>query len=435
LLQIPTKAHIPNAKHPGRYLAIYLAVISACNVAALVSFSQAVGLHIFCFWFVFLTIVLEAILIVTWARSTNTQLVTSLLYLIVLTIYTWALAIVLNNPPSAQGLDIGEAVKASVIVLLHGKDPYAATYNSTSLANVLVYDLPINPAWFHYVYFPFTTLLALPFVMVLGSAFRLHFVLFFALALSLVFLSRDIDKSFKQHAIIMFALSPLLITDVVFGYDDIIFLSFVIAAIVMLRKHKLLFSGILLGIACATKQTALLILPFLMAYVWRKNGITPSIKYSCYTLVTLGLFVVPFFLWNERAFINSTFFYLGSGGVFNYPVHGAGLAGLMLKSNILKSRWQPFPFIIPELAAYSAVCVIGINVLRKNPTIHIVVYTFGIAILAASLFSRSFQPDYFSLSINVLLLGLAFHTPTLLAPTNIHSSHIKPSIKAAGFYQ
>src|SRR5438128_877934 len=92
-------------------------------------------------------------------------------------------------------------------------------------------------------------------------------------------------------------------------------------------RRRFVTAAIIIGLASATKQTALIALPVLVGWSFA-NGITwrSLPRYAGLAAIPVAVLIAPFVAWNASAFVRDTVLYnVGSGGEA-YPIQGIGLS-------------------------------------------------------------------------------------------------------------
>jgi hypothetical protein len=220
----------------------------------------------------------------------------------------------------AEG-DPGDHAQSEVIIveegadaLVDGRDPYAEEYVDGPLS-----DRPLATQ-VHFPYMPFMLVFGIPRAVaghVPWADARVWFTIF-SLSVALPSLLRMHTRAQGRVRTfqVLFALptGALLLAT---GGVDIPVLALLLATTVFAERGEARGAGLLGGLALATKQTSLLILPFIALAISDRRGRRRFLVTT--GLVGLGL-TLPFALWDVRAFIEDTvLFPLGAG-------HGASPA-------------------------------------------------------------------------------------------------------------
>jgi hypothetical protein len=292
--------------------------------------------------------------------------------------------------------------------LLHGVDPYGQDYSDTPMATAWVADMLDNPAWYHLAYPPLLVLASAAGEWMAQDAFDARVLYLGGLALlvaALFLLGRDPEE--KLGYVVLTALSPLCLIDFLVGQNDVVFLSMVLAALAALQRRRLLLSGVLFGLAIATKQTALLLLPVYSVLLWqRPSGLRLRLTSVLAAAATASALILPFFLWNPHAYWADTVSYLSAGGPDNYPIHGMGLGMILLSLGAIPTRWTPYPFWIWQLLLGVPVVLIGLRAVWRRPTRSRAFIALGSGLLAIAFLNRAFHQNYMDVGLVLIEMGI-----------------------------
>lgn len=288
--------------------------------------------------------------------------------------------------------------------LLEGVNPYAADYRSTPMAEL---DWgPGNPAIIHHPYFPFSFLAHVPFRAVGNTLFGGYDarVLYLALfAVPFFFVTRwsgDGDRKLVLAA--LWGLNPFLVPHVIEGRNDVVVAVLLVGAVHFLFLRRTVPSALLLGLACATKQFAILLVPFWVVYAGRKEGgwwgiVRRGAVTALPALVPMVLFVLPFVLWDGPAFFDDTWAFNVGLSEVSYPIGGTpgyGLANLVNVFHLAPSRYHYFPFWIFHLFVTLPVGIVLVRWLRRKPTVASTAVSFALFLFVFLFFSRIFHHNY-----------------------------------------
>jgi hypothetical protein len=119
-----------------------------------------------------------------------------------------------------------------------------------------------------------------------------------------------------------------------------------------LRKKYIYFSVIAFAFALLAKQTMWFAAPLYVAYLYIhfKNQFRKFI-YAVLLMLGIGIiFVLPFIVWDAKAFIDSVVLYLSAGGKTGYPVSGYGLSMILFNQGVIKDLHQFYPFLLWQFA-------------------------------------------------------------------------------------
>lgn len=271
----------------------------------------------------------------------------------------------------AQGIwpdFIGEPDFAAGL-LLHGQDPYGHDYiDSASFRSVFLFDHPIEFGFNHFPYAPGMFLLAVPEQILPWPAARSLAVLS-PIAVSLMTLAayrlgttRLQSRAFAAAVI----LNPLLAT--LYGnlFNDVFAFAPGLLAVACAARGRFALAGLLLGLAIAIKQDAVLLAPVVATLAVRSGGPRRLASTAAFGGAGLGLVVVPFVLWNPIAFVRDTLGFFVSGGFGNSPARGPSLGGLLVVAGFTQNRWENPPLAVLQVAFSAAVLALAAADLRHH---------------------------------------------------------------------
>src|SRR3989344_4056941 len=255
----------------------------------------------------------------------------SFLVLIVLLVLgsSFSAAIIVRHQTSPVYMihDIVIQQESAIRFLLHGKNPYEATYFGTPLEQWNYDPRDINPALYHFVMEPFYLIFAIPFYLISTRTIGFFdgriplLFLFFASSVFAFFLP-DEEKNKRLFAVLLL-FSPALLPYALEGRSDFFMFAFFIASLFFLKKQQFVLSIIFLALAFGVKQSIWFILPFHFLYTqYTTKDIIKTVKTYIPFIFILSFINVPFLLWNKKAYIDSTILYLSGNTLNSYPVSG-----------------------------------------------------------------------------------------------------------------
>jgi uncharacterized membrane protein len=332
-------------------------------------------LKMICLWFVILTVIISAFFSTIVVRHQ-----TSVIY----------------------GVhDIILQQEAAIQFLLHGTNPYSATYFNTPMAQWHYSDIEVNPALYHFVMQPFYLIFAIPFYLVMGhTPFIGYFdarlpllFLFFSVLVMIQFLVKDEDK--KRQFMVLFAFNPAMLGYMLEGRDDIFMFAFLFAALFLLFKNKNMLAGILMALAFATKQSVWPIFPFYFTYLyWNSKSLKKTVQQLIPFAVTFCIIVLPFFFWNPKAFMDSTIFYLSGNVAHSYPISGYGLGAMLHQFGFIKDVHANYPFWIWQLIIALPLLIGLLFWQRKDNSIQRLIICYGLFLFVFWYLSRYFNNSH-----------------------------------------
>jgi hypothetical protein len=308
-----------------------------------------------------------------------------------------------------------------------GRSPYGADYSDSILGKESrVSDFWAlhggNPILHHHAYLPGTHLLMLPgylLARVLGWRFDPRFVTLLAYGLGALCVGRLVAQPERRLvAVAVVLLNPFAYWLQVFGANDILAVTLLLAALLVGRKRPL-WAAALLGLACATKQLAWPFAPFVLLHLSGLrtlrdlrggDGRRCLRLVSTVALLVFAAVVLPLAALDPRAFWGDIVVYnVGLPGADNYPLGGTpgfGFANVLVYFAMVKSLKD----YVPLAASYLILLPIGLLLLRrqlKEGTEAAALLSGSAALLASLYLSRVVHPNYLILAaILIPIAGL-----------------------------
>lgn len=313
--------------------------------------------------------------------------------------------------PTYRVNDIVIQQEVAIRMLLTNKNPYKETYFQTPLESFKYSPTEKNPALYHFVMEPFYLVSAIPFFVLESRTLGFFdsrvplYLLFFAM---LFFGYRIIkEKENKLLFIVLMSFNPMTLRFVLEGRSDMYMYPFLFAAFVLLHKNKLASASIFTAFAFAVKQTAWPFFPLFVIFLWFKTKSLKKVgKHICLFALIFGIIVVPFFLWNPRAFLDSTVFYLSGNTLHSYPISGYGFGSLLHEGGVIKNTQNYYPFITWQLIFGIPVLFGLFKLLKKNPTVKILILSYGLFLFVFWYFSRYFNDSHIGFISSILITAL-----------------------------
>lgn len=305
--------------------------------------------------------------------------------------------------------------EAAMRYLIEGKNPYKETYFGTPV-ELFNYDEPgsaraINPALYHfvmppwYLLFPFVFYsLSIPMLGFFDGRMALLFTMIMLLCILWYWFK---DKGIARIAIVFTALSPSVVEYFVEGRSDVFALSWLMGAIVLLHRKHFIWSGVMLALACLSKQTIWFIVPFYFIYLWKNTS--HKRKQFWFTVISSALieilFIAPFFVWDSKAFLDSVVFYLTGNTAMSYPVSGYGFGMMLYEFGFIKDIHAYYPFIIWQLIIVLPVFIILIRWLWNRPTEPKLIISYAVFLMVYWYMSRYFNNSHLGYLSMLFVLG------------------------------
>ena len=317
--------------------------------------------------------------------------------------------------------------------LLAGRSPHGGDYGDSMLgkqsrASSFWREYGGNPIVRHHAYLPGTHLAMLPpFALsrVAGVPFDTRCVTLVAMLLA-AFLAQGLVESPERKlcAAAIVTLNPLVYWHQAFGANDILFVALLLVSAHRLRRGRRVSAGVVLGLACATKQLAWPYAPFLLLQASSAGSLRDLIgrdalarvrAFAVSALIAFLIVVLPVIALDPRAFFADIVAYnLGFGGDL-YPFGGTpgiGFANLVIVAGGVRSLRDAFP-LGASLALLVPLALLLVRAQLRRNEIGTALAAGSVALLATIYFSRVPHPNY--LIAVAILLPLAALSGSLRA--------------------
>lgn len=354
------------------------------------------------FFLLFGNIVLDIVSVKEKLRSLLKQIVLWTTIIVVLgSAFASAIMVRHQVAPVYMIHDIILQQESALRFLLDGINPYAVTYFGTPLEQWNYSPTEVNPALYHFVMQPFYLLFALPFYFISNHTIgyfdgRIPLLfLFFSLLVLASALIKEEER--KRLFLVLLAFNPAVLPYTLEGRSDLFMYPFLFLGFFLLYKKRYVWAGIPIALAFAVKQSAWLIFPFYVAYLFFN---TKSIKATVLSLLpfalVFGAIVLPFFLWDQNAFIDSTVRYLSGDTKHSYPISGYGLGRLLHEIHVIRDLKGQYPFLYWQAAAGLPLLIGLLYYLKKRPSVSRLILVYAIFSFVYWYVSRYFNNSHLS---------------------------------------
>jgi len=311
--------------------------------------------------------------------------------------------------------------------LLEGKSPYGADYSDSMLgkqARASDFWAPYggNPILRHHAYLPGTHLIMMPFYLAgraLFGGFDPRVVTLLAwVAAALLAARRPLTPDARLAAAAAVLVNPLVYWHQIFGANDLIVGALLLGTVMLIQRDRPIAAGLVLGLACATKQLAWPFAPFLLAHLsgartlrelFARPALARMVRPLAAAALVMAAVVVPVAALDPRAFRADIIAYnMGLPGGDSYPLGGTpgfGFANFLIVGRAVSSLRDPFPFGI-FYALLVPLCVLLLRLVLREGTLAAALAAGSAALLASLYFTRVVHANY--LVLVAVLLPLAF---------------------------
>lgn len=313
-----------------------------------------------------------------------------------------------QTSPTYNVHDIIIQQEVAIRFLLHGKNPYSETYFGTPLEKWHYSDTEVNPALYHFVMQPFYLIFSIPFYLLTTRTVGFFdgriplLFLFFVALITIQKLVKEPDK--KLLSMVIFAFNPATLGYLLEGRDDVFMFSFLLLAIFFMYRNKKILGNIFMGFAFAVKQSIWPIFPFYFAYIYFKNK---NLRKTLYELlpfaVTFLIITLPFVIWNAKAYLESTIFYLSGNAANSYPIAGYGFGKVLNQLGIIKDVHFYYPFWLWQILVGLPLMIFLILWQKRNNNIQRLIISYTIFLFVFWYLSRYFNNSHLGYISMVLL--------------------------------
>ncbi|HEX3629540.1 MAG TPA: glycosyltransferase 87 family protein [Candidatus Dormibacteraeota bacterium] len=295
-------------------------------------------------------------------------------------------------------------------VLMRGIDPYGFNYAGTGMERAPWSQPFANPSLHHLDYWPGTIVLPLP----VQAAFRAVFGwwderlwLLLVAAVIWIVIGRLAPGPVGRMAALAFFLIPGHSLLAVLGDNDLPMVALLLAGMLAIHRERWLLAGGLIGLAIATKQTALIAVPVVLCWsVARGIGWHRLLQACGLGAAVIAVLFTPFLIWNAHAFISDTIVFNLGGGTETYPIQGIGLSAWLLQIGFIHDAREAFPFFLIQLPLVVAAWVMAGRWFAQRRAIGDAIFWIGIALFVFLFTNRFSQQAYLLLGAELILAGL-----------------------------
>lgn len=337
--------------------------------------------------------------------------------------------------------------EATVDYLLAGRNPYVEDYVDTPMAEWGINEF--RTALYHYPYLPWTFLFSAPFK-VLADAMvgwydqRFVYLLLFLLMLVLIpGLARGTQN--KLLLVMCLGLNPIMGSDIIYGQNDSFVLAWCVLSLWLYVRGQNavngrgwhLASAATLGLAWASKPTAWFLAPFYLMLVaggdprdlWRRplDWIGRAARAGWPAVAVAALAIGPYALWDPAALFDDVWRWSAGTSETAYQIWGWGASNLVLALGWVQSRFDYWPFWLPELVVGLPLLIGLIKQQAGENTPARAMWNYGLFLLAFFFVSRFLNENY----LGYILAFLALGTLSTLQP-EVQTDHAETGNVGAG---
>jgi 4-amino-4-deoxy-L-arabinose transferase-like glycosyltransferase len=193
----------------------------------------------------------------------------------------------------------------------------------------------------------------------------------------------------------------------VLGDNDLPMVALLLGAALAITNRRFLLAGLVIGLAVATKQTALIAVPVLVVWAGASGmGWKAFLRATGLAVVAVLVLILPFLVWNARAFVGDTLLYNFGSGAEAYPIQGLGLSSWLLQAGIIHGPRDAFPFLLLQIPLVILAWIVAWRWLSRRPRSGDAILWMGIAFFVFLFANRFAQQAYLLLGVELILVGL-----------------------------
>lgn len=320
-------------------------------------------------------------------RNFSSQILKYRFYFLLLLALSVRILIIIASPRPV--IDVFTILKEAPLSFLSGQNPYDTVYS------------PVYPGVVtdYYPYWPASFILQIPFILLFGDPRILLFLADILSAAGLYFLGKKSQLSQLLVLIYLFRPNSNFILEQ--SWTTLLPLLLIILSIIIWENRRELLLGVVLGVMTALQPIYAIFLPFYLILMKGRQRTVLGF------LITVAIFVVPFFLWNPGKFLDKTIFvyFKPASLVPTIPVH--------LSLNLSTAFYTFTGWDTPNLLSISFLFIISIIIfyrlwLMKKQTADIKQLLLGITIFfyAFYLLFRQAFINYYYFASGLLILWL-----------------------------
>jgi 4-amino-4-deoxy-L-arabinose transferase-like glycosyltransferase len=219
------------------------------------------------------------------------------------------------------------------------------------------------------------------------------------------------------RAALFLALSPaLFVNAALWGQFDVLLALFLLAAVIALVRDEPLLAGAAMGLALATKVLAIVPVPILAAYAWRRLGWKAVLRGALVSVLVVAALALPHVIAGRgRAALQA---YTGAVGYYPYRTAEAYNTWFLLDRIDVLARGLPPPEVRRDdrpaigpmtfhhigLLAFGAATLLLVRALWRRPTPTVFLWCVGLQLFAFFMLPTQVHQRYIVPAVAVLAL-------------------------------
>jgi hypothetical protein len=248
------------------------------------------------------------------------------------------------------------------------------------------------------------------------------------------------ERNSRLFLVMTLGLNPIMGSDVIFGQNDSFVLFWIVLALwLLVRGNEIpagtpsgpwrLGSAAAFGLACASKPTAWFLAPFFVLLLApppasgtiRESGANREshasrrewtrwllnlLRSGWPALASFLLLVLPYLIWDAAALVDDVWRWSSGRGEHAYQIWGWGASNLLLALGWVTSRFDYWPFWLPQLLVGGPLLILLLR--RQRCENHIAAACSGYALFLLVFFflSRFLNENYLGYILAFLVIGV-----------------------------
>lgn len=291
--------------------------------------------------------------------------------------------------------------------ILNFKNPYSYTYQNLGMERTW----KENPSVYNLIYLPFYLIFSAIIMYIFnisGLYFDQRFVhlIVFLPVIPLLFKLKKNNQMFAS-LLIVFLFNAFLFQFFIAGRNDIFVFSLLFYFFYALLNKKNILATVILGLACASKQTAWVMIPLYFCFMLFRYRLKTATLHCLLIFIIMAIFFSPFLFSDSRGFINGIYNYPAGTLKTSFPIMGYGFSWFLVQMHILDWR-DYFPFWIFQLISCVPVLTWCVFRLQRETKVECLIQLFGFLLFTFWFFSRFFNDNYVGFVISVFIIAEIF---------------------------
>lgn len=301
-------------------------------------------------------------------------------------------------------------------LLINGHNPYRADFNTTIFGQLFEQPPGLGESQVlqHYAYPPGMILINVPAVwmnQVFNVALDTQVIYLVILVLLVALLALNTgDWSQRTLIVVLLLYNPFIWMYWAAGFNDIVVITAIVGSALTIGRKHWLVGGLAFGLALTLKQTAWLIAPLWLYWLWRQRNDhrvdMAAIKKTIGAAAIAALVVyLPFLVWDAPALFEDVARYIFGGLPMTYPLSGISLQALLSLWHLVPSVWAPTPTWLLVLLLVLPTMVLLAHWLRRRPTVSRWLLVAALSFMAMALVNRFGAQNYYAAVVTLVTIS------------------------------